>query len=746
MGEVISNDLAAAAAERRTDEPDLRKVIDSVPGLVCCVDRDCRYVLVNRGYSEWFGRPQSDFIGKTVVDILGEQTFELIKPHLERAFSGETAIFDRYHQYSAGPVKYVRTTLVPDRDPGGYVKGVVVFVEDISDRKRAEDAERELERQLTLLIEASGSLLASPGTQDVLRTILDLAKRFIEADAYSLWRNSGETWHMAAQDGLSERYNATASGSGKILAAKLPIVTEDVETDPFLQLRREIYKAEGIRSMITVPLHIHSEVAGTLVFYYRKKHRFSNLETRVASALGNLAAAAIGSAELYEREIRMRRLAEENEQRSAFLAEAGQILSSSLDFDQTLSTLVDLSVPRFADVAAVEVLDRSGEARRVALKHCNPDKLDFVKDFRRRFPPLADDMVQTAMRTGVSRLVEQIPDEVLVQRARSREHLEALRYFGIKSLILAPLIVNGRTFGLMTFVTAESERHYTQADLAFAEELARRAATAMDNARLFAESTEAQRALRVINAELSRANEDLNQFAYSASHDLQEPLRMLVIYSQLLSRRYASVLDEQANEYLGFIVDGARRMEMLLSDLLGYMQVVNMAQLPTAAIDPNPALQRVMDTLAGSITESQANIECDALPMLAVQEFHLIQLFQNLLSNSIKYRSERPPHVRITCSREDAFWKVCVQDNGIGVAPEYRDQVFKVFKRLHDKEKYPGTGIGLAICQKIVERYGGKIWVEDAPVQGLTVCILLPVAPGEPLNTEAKPPLPAADA
>lgn len=724
--EVTLKDVEAAALASY-EGPDLRHVIDSVPGLVSYIDREYRYVFVNRRYSEWFRKPREYFLGKTVADILGADTFESVKPSVDRAFSGETTTLDRYHQYAAEAPKYVRTTIVPDRGPDDQIKGAVVVVEDISDRKRAEDAERELQRQLTLLIEASHSLLASPDNPNVLRTILGLAKRFIEADAYSVWRTQGgDAWYMAAQEGLSADYNPIAFGSADTLPAGQPFVAENVDADPILQVRREAHKAEGIASMITVPLRINNEVSGTLVFYYRRPHRFSTLETQVATALGNLAAAAITSADLYEREAQMRRVAEFNEQRSAFLAEAGEILSSSLDFDRTLSALAELAVPRFADCAAVEVMDPSGETRRVALKHCNPAKVEFVTDFRRRFPPLAGDIVQMAMRTGVSKLIEDVPDEVLVQRARSPEHLEALRYFGIRSVILAPLIANGRKFGLLTFVSAESGRRYTQADLAFAEELARRAATAIDNARLFAESTEAQNALRVANADLSRANEDLNQFAYSASHDLQEPLRMLVIYSQLLTRKHACLLDKEAKDYLGYIVDGARRMELLINDLLAYMQVVNTTQVPAQPVDATKALRRVLETLAVSISESQACIHWDPLPPLAVQEFHLIQLFQNLISNAIKYRSERPPNINISCHREGEQWKICVQDNGIGIPAEFRDQVFKLFKRLHDQEKYPGTGIGLAICQKIIERYGGKIWIESAPESGATVCILLP--------------------
>ncbi|HEX4749853.1 MAG TPA: GAF domain-containing protein [Bryobacteraceae bacterium] len=706
-------------------EVDLRLVVDSVPGLVSYVDTNYRFVFTNRRYREWFGCGHNEFVGMSVSEVLGADIFLHVKPHLDRAFRGETTSFDRFHRYH-GILRYVRTTIVPDIAPLGHVRGVVILVEDISSRKRAEDAEQELERQLTLLIEASSSLLASPETQDVLRNILDVARRFVEADAYSVWRRDGQIWKIVVSEGLSPQYSSSVSAVGYTLESGRPIVVEDVEKHAFVSLRLEAHRAEGIRSLITVPLQIQNAISGALVFYYREPHNFTDLEVLVSSAIGNLAGAAIGSADLYQREKQLRELAQANEQRSAFLAEAGQILSSSLEFDQTLASIVELSVPRFADLAAVELLAADSKLRRVALKHVNPDKLEFVNEFHRRFPPLEDDIASTALRTGKSVLIEDIPDSVLVERARTAEHLAALRQFDIKSLILAPLIVNNRIFGLLSFVSAESGRHYNRFDLAFAEELARRAATAMDNARLFTDSTEAQDALRQANAELSRANEDLNQFAYSASHDLQEPLRMLMIYSQLLDRKYRGALDGQAGDYLSFIVDGAKRMEMLISDLLAYMQVVNTAQVPQSPIDANLALQRVLETLSIAISESQASVECDCLPRLAVQDFHLVQLFQNLVSNAIKYRSAAPPKIRVTCNREGGCWKICVEDNGIGIPEQYRDQVFKLFKRLHDKEKYPGTGIGLAICQKIVERYGGRIWIESNPAGGCSICITLP--------------------
>jgi len=228
------------------------------------------------------------------------------------------------------------------------------------------------------------------------------------------------------------------------------------------------------------------------------------------------------------------------------------------------------------------------------------------------------------------------------------------------------------------------------------------------------------------NAELSRLNEDLNQFAYSASHDLQEPLRMIAIYSQLLERKYRGKLDSQADEYIGIVVQGAKRMEMLLRDLLSYSKTINIAPEPVTCTDGNDAAAKALSNLSAAIQESAAKVSVDRLPALNVREVHLVQLFQNLIGNAIKYRGDNPPVVDVTAQRQGDQWTFNVKDNGIGIPTQYREHVFRVFKRLHSLDKYEGTGMGLAICQRIVERYGGRIWVESEEGHGSTFHFTLP--------------------
>jgi PAS domain S-box-containing protein len=221
-------------------------------------------------------------------------------------------------------------------------------------------------------------------------------------------------------------------------------------------------------------------------------------------------------------------------------------------------------------------------------------------------------------------------------------------------------------------------------------------------------------------AELNRSNEELGQFAYIASHDLQEPLRMVASYTQLLSRRYKGKLDADADDFIAFAVDGASRMQRLIQDLLAYSRVRTMGSnlLDTSSED---ALQQALINLRGAIEESSALVTHDPLPSVMADEMQLTQLFQNLVGNAIKYQGSGVPRVHIAAARSSGKkWTFSVQDNGLGIDPQYFEKIFGVFQRLHKREEFAGTGIGLAICKKIVEQHGGSISVESQPGRGST--------------------------
>lgn len=226
------------------------------------------------------------------------------------------------------------------------------------------------------------------------------------------------------------------------------------------------------------------------------------------------------------------------------------------------------------------------------------------------------------------------------------------------------------------------------------------------------ERKRAEEALQARASELARSNEELARFAYVASHDLQEPLRMVASYTQLLARRYKGKLDQDADEFIALAVDGVTRMQELINDLLTFSRVGTQGG-PLVPMNLGDALSAALHNLRGAIESSGAEVTADALPRVRANHRQMVQLFQNLIGNGIKFHGEAPPRIHVAAEHCGSEWQIAVRDNGIGIDPELWDRVFVVFARLHNRSEYPGNGIGLAICKRIVERHGGRIWLES---------------------------------
>ncbi|AEH37591.1 PAS domain-containing sensor histidine kinase [Halopiger xanaduensis] len=265
----------------------------------------------------------------------------------------------------------------------------------------------------------------------------------------------------------------------------------------------------------------------------------------------------------------------------------------------------------------------------------------------------------------------------------------------------------------------DQEREFADHDVDFLESTATLLATGI-------ERQQYERRLNETVADLEESNERLEQFAYAASHDLQEPLRMVSSYLQLVEDRYVDELDEDAEEFIEFAVDGAERMREMIDGLLAYSRIDSQGD-PFEPVDLDDVLEDVLTDLQVKIEDTDAEITTESLPTVEGDDSQLRQLFQNLLSNALEYSGDEPPRVHVAVERNRRTWEISVEDEGIGIDPDETDRVFRVFQRLHSRDEYPGTGIGLALCRRIVERHGGRIWVDSEPGEGSTFAFTIPV-------------------
>ena len=288
---------------------------------------------------------------------------------------------------------------------------------------------------------------------------------------------------------------------------------------------------------------------------------------------------------------------------------------------------------------------------------------------------------------------------------------------GLRSFLSAPLLYRGEPIGCLNLHSL-TESAYSGRHRLLAERIGVYIAGAIANAQLHAQVSRQ-------TEELERSNRELEQFAYVASHDLQEPLRMVSSYVALLGRRYDGQLDERADKYIHFAVDGANRMQRLIHDLLAYSRVGTRG-VELTPTDTGPLVRETLSNLEVAISESDARVDYSDLPWVMGDASQLRQLFQNIIGNALKFRSESRPHVELVASRDGDHWTFSIRDNGVGFDQRYAERIFGVFKRLHRNAEIPGTGIGLAICQRIIDRHGGRIWAESKLGEGSCFYFTLP--------------------
>jgi signal transduction histidine kinase len=403
----------------------------------------------------------------------------------------------------------------------------------------------------------------------------------------------------------------------------------------------------------------------------------------------------------------------ETQSRLKALHDINVTISSTLDLRAVLDLLME-KVSGFFPATAVQVWLVNPETKLMERAACrNLDEAEWKGRKLETIPVLVMEVLTTKAAV-VARNVQTDPRTLDPSFYRQQ---------GIVSYLGVPLMVKGEVLGDLVLLTRK-EHCFRSDEIDFLSTLAGQAASAIQNSLLYEQ-------MRRQASELTRSNSELEQFAYVASHDLQEPLRMITGYTNLLAKRYGGKLDQDADDFIGFAVNGAKRMHVLINDLLSYSRAgTNRNRLTQTNCEET--LARTLASLQAAIEESGAAITHDDLPTVMADRTQMDQLFQNLIGNAIKYRGADPPQIHVGCQRDGGWWVFSVRDNGIGIDPRYSERIFIIFQRLHTRDEYSGTGIGLAICKKIVERHGGKIWIESELGQGTTCYFKLPLEPREP--------------
>jgi signal transduction histidine kinase len=500
-------------------------------------------------------------------------------------------------------------------------------------------------------------------------------------------------------------------------------VAQDAE-----HLRR--IREQGSRSNMFVPLVARGHTLGVMTFTITDSgRRYGEADLALAGELACRAALAIDNARLYAAEQQARAAAQAAECRARLLAEASRRLAASLDYEATLRTIARLAVPDFADYCVVYLLEADEAVRRVALAHADPAKAPLMRKLQRMDPPDPDGPhpAMTALRTGRSQLVPEVSDSLLAAVARTPRHLTLLRRLAPRSMVSVPLVARARTLGALTLVAAESARRYGPDDVAFVEELARRAGVAVDHARLF---REAQDAIRQALA----ATRARDAFLARASHELRTPLTAAVGTVRLLRRAVAGTLQEPSHALLEIANRNLDTMLALINDLLDASKLAASGEaLRLEPVELARTVRETIETVGAEAREKGVAVESAVPEGLAVpaDRIKLEQVFVNLLANAVKF-TPAGGEVRVEAGAEGGAVVIRVRDTGRGIPPEHLEAIFEPFFRLQQRgaPQPRGTGLGLAICRQIVTLHGGRIWAESAgPGRGSTFTVRLSAAP-----------------
>jgi PAS domain S-box-containing protein len=657
----------------------------------------------NHAAEQMFGYTAAEIIGRPITMLVPDDKRAEEAEVMRRIRSNERVErLVTIRQHKDGSLIPVSITVSPILNDAGMVIGASNITHDISVQLRNEADLADLRQRLIAVVSASSAILQSPALEDVQAATVATARELLTADGYALWRIDATSggWRVVRAEGVSREFSSRMldqPGVSSSLQAAVPfsepVAVTDVLAEPMLAPQHEAYRAEGIRSMLVIPMTIGGLRSATLVFYFRSPHEFSSVEVQTGQALANVASAAISAAEQFD-------VAEHGKQQATFLEKAGALLASSLEYEQTLAAVADLAVPYVGDWCAVDIVGEAGQLKRLAIAHVDPEKLEFAKALQERYPedPNAPGGVHQVIRTGQPTMMSAIPRELVVAAARDVEHLRLLDQLALTSYMCVPLVARGRTLGAITFLSAESGRHYGPADLQFAQELASRAALAIENARAYQQATDA-----------NRLKDD---FLATLSHELRTPLNAVLGYARMLNM---NVLDESKRGHAVIVIErNANALKQIIEDVLDVSRIVaGKLRLNVQPVHLHEIVKAAIGTVGPAADAKAIAIHSvlDAqVPPVSGDPDRLQQIVWNLLSNAVKF-TPKGGRVQIELQRVNSHAEIVVSDTGRGIAPDFLPHLFERFRQADSafSREHGGLGLGLAIVRELVELHGGTV-------------------------------------
>ena len=656
-------------ASTRTDQQ-LAAIVESSDDAILSKDLNGIIASWNAGAERMFGYTRTEAIGQSILLIIPPERLDEETLVLDRIRAGQYVQMETVRRHKDGRDVHISLTVSPMKNAHGRIVGASKIARDITARKQYEAERTELYRRLSLLVSASATLLEAPETDAVRAATLTIARQLLVADGYAVWANDTNRpgWRIVKSEGVSEAFarRVIELREGAVEPRRVPfdnpMAVTDVSAQPMLKDQLDAYREEGIRSMLVLPMRIGHERAGTLVFYYRTKRDFSQVDLQTGQALANLASAAMTTAALYEQERIHSDATEAARRQATFLADVGAVLSKSLDYEETLATVARLAVPEIADWCTVDIVNQSGEIRRLAVEHIDPAKVEYARELREKYPadPNASDGVREVIRTGTPVLVESISPELLALRVRDEERLRIVRALGLTSYMSVPIVSPGGVLGALSFVLAESGRHYTERDLAFAQDLASRAALAIDNAFAY------QRA--------HSANRLKDEFLATLSHELRTPLNAILGYAQMLN--LGALKGDGQTRAVAVLTRNADSLRQIIDDVLDVSRITSgKLRLTVRLVDleRHPAECRRHDAARGRrercVASDHGGVEPP--PSISGDPDRLQQVVWNLLSNAVKFTA-RGGHVWLSLEQRDGHVDIVVKDEGQGHRSEFR--------------------------------------------------------------------------